>query len=154
MEIKAQESVFEKAHIQEGIHPAELFAVSDTPDGQYGPRVALDFWVYYGKKERPVKIGRIFGKKLSPKSKLWEALTALGAELEVGKKVDTNELLGRFCRVVVEDYIDNDGNTVSGITKVKEADDETGKFIVEVKEKYKEDKEENKPVSVTVEEVE
>jgi len=151
MEIKAQESVFEKAHIQEGIHPAELFAVSDTPDGQYGPRVALDFWVYHSKKERPVKIGRIFGKKLSPKSKLWEALTALGAKLEVGKKIDTDKMLGRFCRVVVEDYTDNDGNIVSGIMRVKAADDETEKFIAEVKNKLIEGK---KDESVTVEDVE
>jgi len=150
MEIPAQESSFEKAHIPEGIHHAELIAVQDTPDGQYGPRVALDFNVYYSMKEGPAKIGRVFGKKLTPKSKLWEAFEALGMKPEVGKSFDTDNLTGNPCRVMVEDYEDNEGKTVSGISKVKAPDEKTAEHISEAKEKLKKIKEsaDNDPVPV------
>jgi hypothetical protein len=135
MEIKAEESSFEKVHIPEGIHHAEFVGVTDTPDGQYGPRVALDFVVHYSKTEKPAKIGRVLGKKLTPKAKLWEAFEALGGKPEVGKTFDTNALLGNPCRVVVEDYKDNDNKVVSGITKVKEPDTNTSTYLAEIKEK-------------------
>jgi len=137
MEIQAQESSFERVRIPEGIHHAELVAISDAPDGQYGPRVALDFLVYYSKKEKPAKIGRVFGKKLTPKSKLWEAFEALGGRLKVGDNFDTNGLMGKPCRVMVEDYQDNDGKTVSGINRVKAADENTVDFIFNTKEVLK-----------------
>jgi len=89
--------------------------------------------VYYDKTKKPVKLGRIFQKRLSPKAKLWEALMALGAKPEVGKKIDTEALKGNPCRVTIEDYTDNEGNTVSGITKVKEPDTESSSVIAEIK---------------------
>ena len=91
MEIHAEESGVERAHIPEGIHHAELVGISDAPDGQYGPRVALDFRVYYSKTEQPVQIGRVFGKKLTPKSKLWEAFEALRTDIKVGAKIETDD---------------------------------------------------------------
>ena len=145
MEIPAEESAFEKAHILEGIHHAELIDISDAPDGQYGPRVALDFQVYYSKKEGPAKIGRIYGKRLTPKAKLWEAFVALGGKPEVGKGFNTDELLGNPCRVMVEDYEDNDGKTVSGITKVKVPSGETTTYIAEAKQQLKQIKESGNP---------
>jgi len=153
MEIPAQESSFEKAHIPEGIHHAELIAVQDTPDGQYGPRVALDFNVYYSMKEGPAKIGRVFGKKLTPKSKLWEAFEALGMKPEVGKSFDTDKILGSSCRVVVEDYRDSDGNTVSGISKVKAPDDKTADYLSVAKEKLRNIKAVSNDDSVPVEQL-
>ena len=135
MEYMPTESGFEKPHIPEGLHHAVYIGDSDAPDGQYGPRVALDFLVYYDPERAPVKIGRIFGRKLTPKSKLWEAFTALGARLEMGKPFDAKALIGKPCRVMVEDYTDdNDGRTVSGIQKVKEPDKNTETFIVGIKE--------------------
>ncbi len=113
---------------------AEFVDDAVAPDGQYGPRVALDFLVYYDKNREPVKLGRVFGKKLTPKSKLWEALSALGAKLEFGKPFDTKTLIGAFCRVMVEDYTDDsDGKTVSGIQKIKEPNGDTAGFIASVK---------------------
>ena len=105
MEIKAEESSFEKVHIPEGIHHAEFVGVTDTPDGQYGPRVALDFVVHYSKTEKPAKIGRVLGKKLTPKAKLWEAFEALGGKPEVGKTFDTNALLGNFPTPFIKERI-------------------------------------------------
>ncbi|MFC1828057.1 hypothetical protein ACFL0O_00410 [Thermodesulfobacteriota bacterium] len=150
MKIPAEESAFEKAHITEGIHHAELMGISDAPDGQYGPRVALDFNVYYSMKEGPARIGRVFGKKLTPKSKLWESIVALGGKPEVGKDFDMDSLLGNPCRVMVEDYEDNDGKTVSGINKVKTPNEKTSEYLSEAKEKLKNIKEnaDNDPVPV------
>lgn len=111
------------------IHHAEFIGAVDAPDGQYGKRVALDFIVYFDKNKDPVKIGKIFGKKLTPKSKLWEALTLLGGNLEVGKEFDTKSILGNFCRVVVEDYKNKMEKIVSGVSKIKSLDGNTESFI-------------------------
>ncbi len=134
MEIRAEESGFEKAHIPEGIHYAELIGASDTADGQYGPRVALDFAVYHSTKERPATIGRVFGKKLTPRSKLWDALCALGSDVEVGETVQTEALIGNQCRVMIEDYTDAEGKTFSAITKVKAPDADTVRGVASAKE--------------------
>ncbi|MDZ7760059.1 MAG: hypothetical protein U5L00_07380 [Desulfovermiculus sp.] len=134
MEIEAEESGFERAHIPEGIHHAELVSISDAPDGQYGPRVALDFRVFYSKTEQPVQIGRVFGKKLTPKSKLWEAFEALTSDVKVGTRIETDTLIGKPCRVVVEDMSDNEGKTISVISRVKAPDEETVAFIAATKQ--------------------
>ena len=134
MKMKAEESYgFERPHIPEGLHHAVFLNISEAPDGKFGARVALDFAVYYSKTQKPVKIGRVFGKKLTPKSQLWEALEAIGAELEVGEEIDINTLVGRKCRVMIEDYKDNEGKTVSGISKVKSMSVDTDEFIVQAK---------------------
>jgi hypothetical protein len=135
MKMKAEESNgFERPHITEGLHHAVFLNISDAPDGKFGARVALDFAVYYSKTQRPVKIGRVFGKKLTPKSQLWEALEAIGADIEVGKEIDINTLVGRKCRVMIEDYKDNEGKTVSGISKVKSMGEDTQEFILQTDE--------------------
>lgn len=132
MKMKAEESNgFERPHIPEGLHHAVFLNISDAPDGKFGQRVALDFAVYHSKTQKPVKIGRIFGKKLTPKSQLWEALESIGADIEVGKEIDINTLLGRKCRVMIEDYKDNEGKIVSGISKVKNMGEDTHDFIVQ-----------------------
>jgi len=135
MKMKAEESNgFERPHITEGLHHAVFLNINDAPDGKFGARVALDFAVYYSKTQRPVKIGRVFGKKLTPKSQLWEALEAIGADIEVGKEIDINTLVGRKCRVMIEDYKDNEGKTVSGISKVKSMGEDTQEFILQTDE--------------------
>ncbi len=134
MEYTPEESGYEKPHIPEGIHHATFVGDAPAPDGQYGPRVALDFVVFFDNDKEPVKMGRVFGAKLTPKSQLWEAFTALGAKLEFGKSFDAKSLLGNPCRVVVEDYKDdNTGKTVSGIQKVKEPNADTTTFIAQHK---------------------
>jgi len=134
MRIKAEESSgCERQHVQKGLHHAQFLSASSAPDGKFGARIALDFVVYPGKTQKPVKIGRVFGKKLTPKARLWEALESIGANLEVGKEFDIDSLLGKKCRVMVEDYKDNEGKMVSGITKVKTPDVNTITFIEEVK---------------------
>ncbi len=132
MKMKAEESNgFERPHISEGLHHAVFLNINDAPDGKFGARVALDFAVYYSKTQKPVKIGRIFGKKLTPKSQLWEALESIGAEIEVGNEIDISSLLGRKCRVMIEDYKDNEGKIVSGISKIKSMGEDTHDFIVQ-----------------------
>jgi hypothetical protein len=134
MKIKAVESNgFEKPHISEGLHHAEFISISDAPDGKFGARIALDFVVYYSKTEKPVKIGRVFGKKLTPKAQLWEALESIGAKLEVGKEFDVSTLIGNRCRVMIEDYKSNEGKVVSGITKIKTPGEDTDAFIEDAK---------------------
>ena len=132
MKIQAVESNgFERPHISEGLHHAEFVSISDAPDGKFGARIALDFVVYHSKSKKPVKIGRMFGKKLTPKAQIWDALESIGAHLEIGKEFDVDSLLGNRCRVMVEDYTDNEGRVVSGIIKVKTPGEDTAAFIEE-----------------------
>ena len=123
MELKGEESAYEKPHIAEGLHPAEFVDLVEGPPGQYGDRVIAEFLVYHSEDEEPVKIGRFFGAKMSPKSKLWAAMEAIGAKPKVGESIDSDECKGSPCRVMVEDYDDDDGKKCSGITKVKEPSD-------------------------------
>ena len=130
MKMKAEESNgFDRPHIPEGLHHAVFLNISDAPDGKFGARVALNFAVYYSKTQKPVNIGRVFGKKLTPKSQLWEALESIGVDIEVGKEIDINSLLGQKCRVMIEDYKDHEGKTVSGISNVKGMGEDTHAFI-------------------------
>jgi len=55
---------------------------------------------------------------------------------------------------MVEDYNDIDGNTVSGITKVKEPDDETTTYIAEAKQRLQKIKDGESVDVVETEEVE
>ncbi len=104
--------------------------------------------------EKPVKIGRVYGKKLTPKAQLWEALKSIGANLELGQEFDIDTLLGNKCRVMVEDYKDGEGKTVSGITKVKTPGTDTEEFIKEVKTKFAAaDQQINSPAVAVPEEV-
>lgn len=136
MEIEAKESAFERVHIPEGLHPAEFFELVNGPDGQYGPRVVAEFYVYHDKDKEPVKLGRFYGKKLTPKSKLWECMTALGVKLEAGKNLVSEELKGNPCQVLVKDYIhDDDGKARSGITEVLPPQDDTLDKIQSIKQK-------------------
>ncbi len=146
MKIEAEETKFEKPHIPEGLHHAEFVAINNAPDGQYGPRVVLDFMVYYSRHENPVRIGRFLGKKLTPRSILWSAVVELGGKPEVGKEFDIDQLLGNPCRVMVEDYTDNERKAVSGITKIKAPDANTLVFIQEHQSHKQSKKDDREPI--------
>ena len=154
MKIQAVESNgFEKPHISKGLHHAEFVGISDTSEGKFGARIALDFVVYYSKSEKPVRIGRVYGKKLTPKAQIWDALESIGAHLEVGKEFDVDTLLGNRCRVMVEDYTDNEGKVVSGIIKVKKPAEDTAAFIEDAIKLTAQEQKTNPPQQVPVENV-
>jgi hypothetical protein len=115
MEIEmSQKSEFEKPRIEEGLYPARLKEIKDISAGEYGDRVVLIFQV---DKEK-VDLSMIAYKKISPGTKLGQAFLALGAEIVDGK-LDTEGYVGKECKIMVEDYEDKDGDTRSGVTKVK-----------------------------------
>jgi len=109
---------FDKPKLPDGIYPARLKEVRDTTPGEFGDRVVLVFEVL--NNNTIVEMGMVCGKKISPKSKLGAAFTALGAKLSEGH-LETASYIGKKCQVFVEEYKDKDGEKVCGINKVLKA---------------------------------
>jgi hypothetical protein len=118
MELKVEKTtIFEKVRIEEGLHEAVLTEVKDISkgkdkEGNEYDRVALVFNV------RQKELAYVCSKKVTPETKLGVALKALGADVDNSITIMTENYIGKICKVMVEDYT-KDGETVSGITKVK-----------------------------------
>ena len=106
---------FEKPHIEEGLHIAELKEVKDISEGQYGKRVAFIYTVV----EEKVDLALICYSehKATSDNKLGQTLIAHGVDL--GSEIDTDALVGSKVRVMVEDYSLDDKTLASSISKVK-----------------------------------
>ena len=109
-------TVFEKVRIEEGLHEAVFKECKEISPGKHGTRVAMVFNV--GDKE----LGMICYYSAGWGSRFGETLKALGVDHKEGLKINQDlldSLKGVCCRVMVEDYKDTEGDTRSGITKVK-----------------------------------
>lgn len=109
---------FERPHIEEGLYEAELKEVKDISDGQYGSRVAFIFHI---EKEK-IDLSHItyVPEIATPENKFGKVLQSLGCEL--GNEIDTETLIGKKVRVMVEDYTfeeDSKKKTASSVSKVK-----------------------------------
>lgn len=62
-----------------------------------------------------VELDAIASRKLSPKSKLWGWLTALGVQLDVGADIDLEEAIGHEALAVIEDHTGTDGAVFSRV---------------------------------------
>jgi len=112
---------YERARIPDEIYPATFVGIKDIKDGKFGKRVALIFEVECeGKKVELATVA--YSKLATPKNYLGTIFVALGAKVD-GTPLDTDSLIGKSCRVVVEDYtyknVDGKEATASTITKVK-----------------------------------
>lgn len=112
---------FPKPKIPEGFYEAQLKEVKEVKEGQYGDRVGFVFNVTAN--NQPFDLIHIcyVPQRATPDNKFGRVLMALGCEL--GSEIETDHLVGRSARVVVEDYeyTDNEGNkkVASSIAKVK-----------------------------------
>ncbi len=119
---------FERPHLAEGLYQAELKEVKDIKEGQYGPRVAFIFSVDAEGESKELAYVCYVPKVANPDNKFGQALQSLGVDL--GQEVDTSGLTGVKCRVMVEDFEDEDesGNKkkASTISKVKPLTEQPG----------------------------
>ena len=123
MKIKtSQESSknFERPHIEEGLYEAKLKEVKDISDGQYGKRVAFIFSVQVKDKEVELSHVAYVPEIATPENKFGKVLLSLGVDL--GTEIDTEPLVGKLVKVMVEDYNYDETDkkkVASSILKVK-----------------------------------
>ncbi len=130
MEIPMSKPEFEKVHIKEGFYQGTLKEVKEVSPGKYGDRLALIFEVQHD-KEGILELAKVVYKKITPGSALMNVMEVFGFEWKEGDNFETDKLIGKKATVVVESYIQPDGEKASTISKVKP--------IEEVKEEKVED---------------
>lgn len=121
MEIKSSvKTGFEKVLIDEGLYKAKLKDVRDISPGEFGDRIVAVFDV--GLKDGSfVEIASPCYKHITPDTKLGGLLKSLGVEITDGS-MDSDDWLGRECKLVIENFKDRDGDTRSGISDFKKSD--------------------------------
>lgn len=101
----------------------EIVAIEETPDSGFGPGfkwvIALD-----DQQDGDFDKWAFTSQKLSPKSKLYSWLTALGMNPAVGEKVELDQLLGLRVQVMFEQF-DRDGQLREKITKIRQEKTQT-----------------------------
>lgn len=124
MEIPMVEPEFERPRIPEEMYEAVLKEVKEVSDGQYGSRIAWVFTIVPQKKvEEAVELAMLTYAKATKGSKCTKVYEALGGKFEEGKSIQTEPLIGKMVRVMVEDY-EKDDEKFSTITKVKPLQEE------------------------------
>jgi hypothetical protein len=102
--------------VAEGLYPADFDGAEPGPDGQYGPSIRWNFTAYVEGEATPVS--GLSSTSGSSKSKASKWITAiLGRQPEVGEKISFDDLVGKKCRVMVED----NSNGWPTITDIKTA---------------------------------
>jgi len=111
-------SLFDKPHIEEGLYDAKLKEVKEVSEGKYGKRVVFIFSIEKDKAEVELAHLCYVPEIAAPENKYGKVLQALGCEL--GEEIDTDTLIGKSVRVMVEDYQpEGEDAPASSITKVK-----------------------------------
>lgn len=133
MEIEAHKTQYTKVHIKEGLYHAEVLDIRDISDGEYGSRLAVVFNVYPDVAKDPVQIALVAYKSITPNSKLTKTLTPIDPDVQRKEKIDTDDYIGTYCRVLVDDYKTRDGLRASAVVKVLPRDEHTAEFIANAK---------------------
>lgn len=122
MEIPMEKPEFEKICIKEGLYDdATLKEIKEISPGKYGERVAIIFEVTT--LEGPRELAKIVYKKLTPGSAFMGVLETMGYKWEEGVHFNTDKLIGKKARVLVENYECDDKQMASIISKVKKQEE-------------------------------
>lgn len=122
--VTATESAGYELHEADEWFTGTIEAIEET-EGQWGPGLK---WIIHIDDEThddgaPRETWAFCSQKLSPRSKLWGWLKALGYDVEAGDTIDLTEFLGKRCQVMFEHYdgYDPDGNPMwkEKVTKIR-----------------------------------
>lgn len=94
----------------------------DQVESKFGTPDVLRFYFQvegvFDERGEEVSIDAIAARKLSPKSKAWSWLEALGVPISVGAKIDTDSAIGLSCLAVIVDKASEDGALFSRVDKL------------------------------------
>ncbi len=99
------------AILESGTYPATVTSI-EPDDGQYGAQLRFEFTVDGQRDENsnPITLLAWASQKLSPQSKLWAWWVALtGKPPEVGATHKSSTLIGKKCRLVIEEVETDNG---------------------------------------------
>ena len=125
MKLKVKKQEFEAVHIEEGIYEAKFKGIEQREvETEQGKREVFVWTFEVDTGEETVEIQGMTSTKISTgrnPSKAYNWLSAImGRKLEPDEEIDTDELVGKECVVIVEDKKVGD-LTVSRVTDVKKA---------------------------------
>ena len=125
MKLKVKKQEFEAVHIDEGIYEAKFKGIEQREvETEQGKREVFVWTFEVDTGEETVEIQGMTSTKISTgrnPSKAYNWLSAImGRKLEPDEEIDTDELVGKECVVIVEDKKVGD-LTVSRVTDVKKA---------------------------------
>lgn len=125
MKLKVKKQEFEAVHIDEGIYEAKFKGIEQREvETEQGRREVFVWTFEVDTGEETVEIQGMTSTKISTgrnPSKAYNWLSAImGRKLEPDEEIDTDELVGKECVVIVEDKKVGD-LTVSRVTDVKKA---------------------------------
>ena len=104
--------------LPEDVYEAEVVSITDKPT-KYGEALNWEFILLdEGVEDR--KAWGMTSKNLVPldRCKLYAWAKTIGIELQEGEDLDTDDILGRPCRVLTENYEGTDGITRSRVKEV------------------------------------
>lgn len=101
MEIEMKESKeFEPVQVPDNVYVAEVADIKEL-ELEYGATVAIGFKISEGDHKDKV-ISGLASKKITERTKLGTWIQALGFTIEVGKKFQMTDLMGRKCRILAK----------------------------------------------------
>jgi len=104
--------------IPEGIYSAKLTELKIDSEGKYGDQIIWDFSIIKGKKKGK-NIRMWSPTEANPKNKTGKAIKAIGNKKKLGDgKFDLEKLIGRKCKLIIEDYTKNSGDKGSKVASV------------------------------------
>lgn len=109
---------FEKIKVPEDWYNVVLTEVKDVSEGKYGPRVAFVCKLKDYVPETELALICQKSEVATPNNKLGQTLEVFGIDLSSGE-IDTEAIVGKEARALVENYKDSEGKEGSTITKVK-----------------------------------
>jgi hypothetical protein len=106
--------------VPDDVYPARLEQMIDMPNGQFGPALRWVFTITKGEFEGQTVSG-LTQADWVPGQKLDKWMTALGVspELATDDEYDTEDLIGRKCRIVVEVKMSGKGKNQAERANVK-----------------------------------
>ena len=114
-----EEAQYEPEVVEDDVYVAEVSGVNQK-EFKHGPTVILEFEITQG-SNKGARIPGFTSAKLNPRTKLWEWTTLLGFKLKKGEDFETDDLIGKPCRIVTETNTveKDDGETYKNSRVVK-----------------------------------
>jgi len=113
------EETFEPVVVPNNVYNVKVKAIKEK-ELKYGETLIFDFEITEGKEKGKIVSG-FANKKLNPGTKLWDWTSAMGLTLEAGKQLETDDLIGCYCRILTETItVESEGRDRYKTSRVKE----------------------------------
>jgi len=108
MELEMKESKkFEPVSVPNNVYLAQVIEIEEL-DLEHGATLSFNFEIIQEGAFKETKLNGLCSAKLTSKTKLYTWAKALGINLNIGEKLNTNIFKGKFCKIVTLQETKND----------------------------------------------